>query len=199
MIAWINLAVLILSALLLLYFYVRSAGPAALERRIGEIAYTRCTRYRLIASAFELIAVINYVVYFFYPLPVSLPRTFPWGWWVSVIVAVIIAIPSSYIMWRGLKDAGRESISPEKGHNLYGGIYRKTRHPQAAGELPLWWVIAFALNSPFLVIFSVIWIPVFYILCRAEERDLIIRYGEPYLEYRRSTGFLLPRRNRDTE
>lgn len=199
MIAWINLAVLILSALLFLYFYVKSVSPAALEKRIGEIAYTRCTRYRLIASTFEIIAVIDYVVYFFYPLPVSLPQTFPWGWWVSGTIAVVIAIPSIYLMWRGLKDAGGESVSPKKEHTLYGGIYRTIRHPQSAGELPLWWVVAFALDSPFLVIFSVIWIPVFYMLCRAEERDLVIRYGEPYLEYRRNTGFLIPKRKRSVE
>jgi hypothetical protein len=35
MIAWINFAVLAVSALLFLFFYVRSARPAALEQEIG--------------------------------------------------------------------------------------------------------------------------------------------------------------------
>ena len=46
MIAWINLCVLVVSTVLTLYFYVKSASPAALEKRIGEQAYARCTRYR---------------------------------------------------------------------------------------------------------------------------------------------------------
>jgi protein-S-isoprenylcysteine O-methyltransferase Ste14 len=38
-------------------------------------------------------------------------------------------------------------------------------------------------------------LPIFYVLCRAEEKDLVIRYGEQYLEYKRNTGFLIPSRN----
>jgi len=94
-----------------------------------------------------------------------------------------------------MKDAGEEAITPKKEHSLYGGIYKKVRHPQATGEVFLWWVAAFILNSPFLAIFSIIWLPVFYIMCVAEEKDLVIRYGEAYLEYKRNTGFLIPKRN----
>jgi len=196
MIAWINFIVLIVSAPLFLYFYVKSVGPAALEKKIGEAAYAKCMRYRLIASTFEIVAVANYIVYFFCPLPVPLPQTFPWEWWVSIVIATAIAIPSGYLMGIGLKDAGRESIGPKKEHKLYGGIYEKIRHPQATGEVALWWVIAFMLNSPFLAVFSFIWLPIFYIFCWAEEKDLAIRYGEAYLEYKRNTGFIIPKRKR---
>jgi protein-S-isoprenylcysteine O-methyltransferase Ste14 len=72
-------------------------------------------------------------------------------------------------------------------------VYRKIRHPQAAGELPFWWVFAFALHSPFPALFSFLWVPVFALLCLAEERDLLPHYGETYEEYRRNTGFMLPR------
>lgn len=193
MIAWINFASLLLAALLLLYFYVKSVGPAALEKRIGGAAYAKCTQYRIIASIFEIIAAANYIVYFFYPLPLRLPQTFSWGWWISIVISIVIAIPGGYLWWRGTRDAGRETIAPSKEQTLYGGIYRKIRHPQAAGEVTYWWVIAFILNSPFLTIFSFIWIPIFCIMCWAEERDLVIRYGERYLEYKRNTGFLVPK------
>lgn len=109
-VAWINFGVLIASALLTLFFYVKSAGPAALEKKIGASAYRKCTRYRIVASLFMALAGVNYVVYYFYPLPVSLPRTFPWGWWVSGLIAVLIAVPSGYLWWRGMKDAGEETI-----------------------------------------------------------------------------------------
>jgi protein-S-isoprenylcysteine O-methyltransferase Ste14 len=33
-------------------------------------------------------------------------------------------------------------------------------------------------------------------MCKAEEKDLVIRYGKPYLEYRKNTGFLIPKRKR---
>jgi len=82
----------------------------------------------------------------------------------------------------------------KKEHTLYTGIYTKIRHPQAAGEITYWWVIAFVLHSPFLAVLSFVWVPVFYMMCVAEEKDLIIRYGEAYLKYKQDTGFLIPKR-----
>jgi protein-S-isoprenylcysteine O-methyltransferase Ste14 len=194
MIAWTNFGVLVISAVLFTYFYIRSVGPAALEKKVGEVAYARCRRYRIIASVFEVVVVATYIVYAFYPLPVPLSDTFPWNWWISFAIAVVILVPSAYLMARGLKDAGEESLSPRKEHRLCGGIYTKMRHPQATGEVALWWVIAFILDSPFLAVFSVIWVPIFYMMCRAEEKDLVIRYGKPYLEYRKNTPFLILKR-----
>jgi len=194
-IAWVNLGVLIVSAILFLYFYVRSVSPATLEKRIGEVAYAKCKRYRQLAIAFEFLAVANYVAYYFYPLAIPIPQSFPWDYWISIVIAVVIGLPSSYLMYKGIKDAGGESIAPKKEQALYGGIYRKVRHPQATGEVVLWWVVAFLLDSPFLAILSLIWVPIFYVMCLAEEKDLVVRYGEAYLKYQRKTGFLIPKRN----
>jgi protein-S-isoprenylcysteine O-methyltransferase Ste14 len=194
MIAWANVTALVLSTLLFTLFYVKSAGPAALEARIGPRAYALCARYRVIASVLMTVATVNYVIYFFYPLPIPLPAAFPWPWWVSALIALAIAIPSGYLFIRGMRDAGEETMIPQKDHALYGGIYEKIRHPQAAGELPLWWVVAFLLHSPFLVLYSLVWIPIFVGICVAEERDLVLRYGKAYEEYRARTGFLIPRK-----
>jgi protein-S-isoprenylcysteine O-methyltransferase Ste14 len=196
LIAWINFIILIVSALLYLYLYMKSAGPAALEMKIGKAAYSKCTQYRLIVSVFEFIAAANYVVYFFYPLPVPLPQTFPWNWWISAVTAGLIAVPGGYLLGKGIKDAGEETMRVKKEHTLYGGIYNKIRHPQAVGQITFWWVIALLLNSPFLALFSFIWIPIFYTMCLAEERDLAIRYGKRYLEYKKRTGFMIPKRNK---
>jgi protein-S-isoprenylcysteine O-methyltransferase Ste14 len=194
MMAWINLAVLVASTLGVLFFYVKSAGPAALEKRIGPSAYRRCTRYRLLAGVCMGIASLNYVLYLFFPLPIPLARTFPWPWAVSALIAIAIALPSGYILFRGMKDAGEETMVVKKDHTMYGGIYEKIRHPQALGELPLWWVMAFLLHSPFLAFYSLVWIPVFLVMCLAEERDLVIRYGPTYEDYQARTGFFLPKR-----
>lgn len=193
MIAWINLVVLLVASFLFTLFYVRSVAPAALEKRIGPSAYEKCATYRMIASVFMFVAMGNYILYYWYPLPLPLPRAFPWPWWVSGIIAAVIAIPSLYLMLRGARDAGEETMTPKRDHQLYGGIYERIRHPQALGELPLWWVIAFALHSPFLVLFSFVYLPVWIYFCIAEERDLVIRYGKAYEDYRERTGFWFPR------
>jgi protein-S-isoprenylcysteine O-methyltransferase Ste14 len=192
-IARINFGLLIASVPLFLFFYVRSVGPAALEARIGERAYSVCARYRLVAGVIMGVASVSYVIYGLHPLPVGLPRTFVWPWMVSVLLAAAIAAPAGYLWYLALREAGTETMIPKKEHVLYGGIYQRIRHPQAVAEMPFFWVLGFLLHSPFLVLFSFVWIPVFVLACLAEERDLIIRYGRTYEEYRQRTGFIFPR------
>jgi protein-S-isoprenylcysteine O-methyltransferase Ste14 len=196
LIEWLNFLALLVATILFLYFYIMSASPAQLEKKIGEAAYPKCMRYRLIASAFETVTVINYVVYFFYPLPIGLPLVLPIPWLDSVLIAIVILIPSLYLMYIGMRDAGRETLEPKKEHTLYGGIYETIRHPQAIGESFMWFPFAFFLNSPFLVLYSFIWFPILYIMCLAEEKDLVIRYGQPYLDYRERVGFLIPKKSK---
>lgn len=196
MIAWINFAVLIISSCLFSFLYVKSVGPAALETRLGRSAYQKCATYRLISSIFMFVAAANYLLYYWFPLPLPLPRTFPWPWGISAGIAALITAPSVYLMLRGVKDAGEETMRPKPEHTLYGGIYTRIRHPQAVGELPLWWVLALLAHSPFLVLLSFAYVPVWYYFCLAEERDLLLRYGAPYEDYRRKTGFWLPKKRR---
>uniref|UniRef100_A0A7R9ZCM5 Protein-S-isoprenylcysteine O-methyltransferase n=1 Tax=Pseudictyota dubia TaxID=2749911 RepID=A0A7R9ZCM5_9STRA len=199
-IAWLNFFVLLVSSAIFLHFYVLSAQPASLEKRVGPRAYDLCARYRFVSSIFMFVAMGSYIAYYFYPLPgVPLPRTFPWPWWMSALAAAFIGIPCSCLMWLGVKDAGEETMHPKKDHALYGGIYTLIRHPQGAGEMPLWWSIAFLLNSPFLVIFSFVYVPVWLLMLLAEERDLVIRYGKPYVEYQKRTGFIFPKRKDETK
>ena len=195
MVPWLNAGLLIVSTILTFWFYVASAGPARLSQRIGaEAAYRRCTVYRVLSGVFMTIAGAAYVVYAFHPLPWALAGRFPWPYWVSAVIAVVIAIPSGVVWVRGMKDAGEETMVLKESHAMYGGIYRRIRHPQAAGEVWYWWVFAFFCNSPFLAIYSIVWLPLFHGMSRAEERDLLIRYGDEYRAYMERTGMYLPKR-----
>ena len=190
MIEWLNIISLVLSTILFTIFYIKSVGPAKLEQEIGEVAYEKCARYRVVMGIFEAMTIVNYVIYYFYPLPFPLPVALPWEWWISLVLAVIIGIPSVYLMFRGMKDAGKETLTPRKEHTMYGGIYERMRHPQAVGESVIWFPFALLLHSPFLVLYSFIFIPIMYIFCVYEERDLVIRYGDAYSEYRKTVGYL---------
>jgi protein-S-isoprenylcysteine O-methyltransferase Ste14 len=55
-------------------------------------------------------------------------------------------------------------------------------------------LFAFLCNSPFLALYSIIWLPLFHLMSRAEERDLLIRYGDNYKAYMKSTGMYFPKR-----
>ena len=54
-----------------------------------------------------------------------------------------------------------------------------------------WINFAVLITSSF--VFTV-FVPVWYYFCVAEERDLLIRYGDAYNDYRATTGFWLPRK-----
>ncbi|MFW9804528.1 MAG: methyltransferase family protein [Candidatus Thorarchaeota archaeon] len=189
-----NFIVLCLMIVLSSVFYIRSVSPAALEQQIGEIAYEKSASNRKIATAAYYLMFLNYVIYYFYPLTTPLPDFFPWEYWITAVIATAIFIPSMYFMYIGARDAGEETLIPKKEHTLYGGIYEKIRHPQALGEVWLGMVIGLYLNSPLLVALSLVFFPTFYYFCIVEERDLVIRYGQDYIDYRERTGMFIPKR-----
>jgi methanethiol S-methyltransferase len=194
MFAWINFAVLLIASILFLLFYARSAAPAGRERVIGPRAYRMCYYDRSVSGVLEFVITANYILYYFYPLATPLPDKFPWAWWISLIIALVIGIPATTLLVIGVRDAGEEAMRPRKEHVMYGGIYTKLRHPQATGEVFLFLVIAFLLHSPFMALFSLVYFPLFIVLCYAEEQDLLLRYGEAYVEYCKRTGAFWPKR-----
>ncbi len=192
---WLNFAVLIVSSIVFSVLYVLSVRPAHLERKIGERAYKRCGQYRLIGMIPMALASLNYVIYRWYPLPIDpLPARFPWPYAVNVALAALVGIPAMAVMLWGVRDAGKEAMAPDKSHTMYGGIYGKIRHPQALGEAPLWLVLALLVNSPFLAVFSLLYLPVWYWWSVEEEKDLLLRYGQAYADYRARTGMFFPKR-----
>ncbi len=196
LIEWLNLLLLSASTIAALYYYLKSVQPAKLEQEIGEIAYEKCERYRIYASIPFGIFFISYVIYVFYPLPLPIPNELPWDYSISVILAIIIAIPSFALMGIGVRAAGEETLRPKKEHEMYGGIYNRIRHPQSLGEVWVAHIFALVLNQTFLFLVAFIWIPVFYYMAVVEERDLILRYGEPYTEYRERVGMFFPKRSK---
>ncbi|MFW9767269.1 MAG: methyltransferase family protein [Candidatus Thorarchaeota archaeon] len=196
MIEWLNLLLLIACTIISLYYYLKSVQPARLEQEIGEIAYEKCERYRLYASIPFGIFFISYVIYFFYPLPLPIPNELPWDYSISIILAIIIAVPSFGFMAIGVRAAGEETFRPKKEHKMYGGIYNKIRHPQSLGEVWVGHILALILNRTFLFLFAFVWFPVFYYMVVVEERDLVLRYGKAYEEYRERVGMFFPKRTK---
>ena len=192
MIEWINFSLMTLFTGLFVGFYNRSVSPAALEKKMGPEAYAYCGRLRTFAIVFEVLVMGTYISYDLFPLPLGLPERFGWPYAISVILAILIAIPTTYMVYTGMKDAGSETIAPSKDTEMYSGIYEKIRHPQT-WEYGYFFSAAFLLNNPFLVIFSFIWFPLAYVMMRAEEKDLLIRFGIDYQKYMERTGMILPK------
>mgnify|MGYP001811152899 CR=1 FL=1 len=170
MIGWINFTVLILAAALFVYFYLKSALPGALEKKIGALAYGECQKYRSIASLLMMVVGIDYVFYFLYPIPLPIPQTFPWSWWVSAAISGVVALGAAYLWWGEMNDAPANHHSP------------------FPSELPFWCAIAFLLHSPFLALFSLIWVPVFLLGAWLENQDLTARHHQETGNYTKKNG-----------
>lgn len=188
MIELINFWILIVSAFLTFSFYIISVIPATLEKRLGESAYKICGKMRTFSGIFMIISGIGYVIYYFYPLELPIPRYFPWNYMISFAISAVIFIPSMILILAGFKAAGKETSAPVKTGDIFNGIYLKIRHPQYLGEVSNWFSFAFVLNSPFLLIFSIIWILIYSIWIIYEEKDLEIRFGKNYRDYKLNTG-----------
>ena len=130
--AWINVAVMVVLAVVTTAVYVRSVSPAALEKKIGPEAYAVCGRTRKVAMGLYMLFFVPYVLAAFYP-PAPFPRGFPWPYWVSAVLGVLIAVPSTALMLVGVWHAGEETLLPRKEHTLYGGIYKVYPPPAEPG------------------------------------------------------------------
>ena len=183
-----------ISGILMTVLYGVSVSPARLERLWGARAYPLCGWLRGLSMVSMGVVFLTYYLYSRHPLDLFLPDSLPIRYDAAVTLALAIGLPSFGLMVKGTLDAGAEAVVPDKRHTMYPGIYRYIRHPQALGELPLWFVAALFFNSLHLLLFSFIWIPVWYGWCWAEERDLVLRYGEAYRQYQQQTGMFFPKR-----
>ena len=74
------------------------------------------------------------------------------------------------------------------------GIYKQIRHPQTVGEMPLFIAGAFIMNALFLVFWWIIYDIIYVlIIIPFEEKELLKRFGDPYLEYKKNTGAFFPK------
>lgn len=72
------------------------------------------------------------------------------------------------------------------------GIYRRVRHPAYTGDMLFHFGVALLFGSLRGLAILLGLIPCFLYRSAVEERMLIARFGDPYLEYRQRTGRLLP-------
>ena len=122
----------------------------------------------------------------------SLPA---WMGWVGVLLFAcgLFIFARSHI---DLKSNWSPSLEIRKDHTLVtDGIYRYIRHPMYASQ----WVSAMAqilllqnwLAGP---ISLIVFIPSYFLRVQAEEKLMLDTFGEPYHEYMKKTGGVIPKR-----
>jgi protein-S-isoprenylcysteine O-methyltransferase Ste14 len=194
---WINFALLNHSMLLFTICYGISLMPATRSEKVGERAWKESKTLRLVASVFELLFIVCIILWHWFPIPEIDWKIFSTHWWIGLIIFSVIFIPGLIIMIKGVVDAGSETLTPSEENKMYGGIYKYIRHPQTIGEIPMFVALAFALNSWFLVLYTLIFVVIYTpLIMYLEEKDLVKRFGDDYRQYQRDVGALLPKRRK---
>ncbi len=193
-VAIINFSSLIISFFIMGYTYIISIQPMKRAEKRGDKAWKECKTFRSVGGIFELISVINLILWIWYPLPLLGEWRISSNIWVGLIIGLCMMVPCLILVGKGVIDAGSETLSPSKETEMYGGIYNHIRHPQSLGEFPLFVALGFMLNSWFFVLISLIFIIVYIpIMIHFEEKDLVRRFGDKYKEYQEHTGALFPK------
>jgi len=196
-IAIVNFVILILSFVIMSYLYTLSVQPVKRAEKYGEKAWRDCKTFRAIGGAFELIATINLILWIWFPLPIVGSWIISDNICIGIIIGICMLIPCGILLILGIRAAGSETLTPSEATEMYDGIYNYIRHPQTLGEFPMFVAFSFILNSWFLVLFSTIGIIIYIpIMIHYEEKDLIRRFGEDYIEYQKRTGALFPKLKR---
>jgi hypothetical protein len=191
--SWINFILLNINALVFSLLSIVSVMPIALSKRFGEKAWRICYYLRIIMSIFIFFLIVNMILWIWFPID-----QYSWyiheKFWVGVIIGILFITPCSIMLYFALRDGGEEHFKPKKNQELFGGIYNYIRHPGVWGEMPFYIAIGFFVNSLFLVIWSTLFVIVYTtIYIPVEEKDLVKRFGNKYIEYRERTGALIPK------
>ena len=179
-------------------FYIFSVSPAQLEKKIGEKSYKICALLRKISFAGMGLCTVSEVLYFFFPFNMGIQERIingTTGWIISVIIGLLFVIFATVIINKVSKVA-KDSFVPKKENEMFDGIYEKIRHPQAIADVTYWFAFAFLLNSLFLLLIAILWIPLNFIIVLFEEKDLKVRFGSAYIEYMKRTRRFIPRQKK---
>ena len=106
-----------------------------------------------------------------------------------VVVGITIATAASRVLSVSTVADMRTERQPEL---VTRGIYARIRHPLYLATILLFLGLVALYPFPRVAVFSLSFCLYIVIGAKLEERKLVIRYGQEYLDYRKRAGFLLP-------
>jgi protein-S-isoprenylcysteine O-methyltransferase Ste14 len=186
LISLISIALILVGSLLFSMLYMVSLQPKSLSLRLGPRAYRCCGIIRYAAMLFEMMTVGGYILFTFgtaFNYRLTGGNSLP----IRLAGAAVTLAALSFMAY-AMAHAGGESAVPSSDTTLHHGIYDFMRHPQTLGEMLSWFGISMVLNSLTLLVYSVIWVPVFMGFTIVEDNDLSVRFGEEFIRYAERVG-----------
>lgn len=159
--------------------------------RWGKEGYARIFSMTSILTFLIALLSMNFWNWFYFVLQPSLiqPIYFLIGILLGLSGAVLAMIASRVISVSTVADMRTD----RKAELVTDGIYSRIRHPLYLATLLVILALAFIYPFPVVIVFSICMMSYTLIGAYFEERKLIKHYGEEYLEYKKTAGFILPR------
>jgi len=166
--------------------------------RYGGLAYRNAFGRFALPGLMLIFASVAYTGY------ISGPRI-PISWWVSItpFLGWYFLLVGVTLWIRAILTFGLDNLAmlyvyfPKKGHRVDSSIYEVLRHPVYAGVLRLGLGLAFLNGNIFAIIFGLLILPFGTTawVRLVEEKELIERFGNEYIGYRKVTPAFWPRPN----
>jgi protein-S-isoprenylcysteine O-methyltransferase Ste14 len=109
-------------------------------------------------------------------------------------LGMCLILPGMYFGIKGVMDLGlkvSETHRPEK--LVSSGVYQRLRHPQYFGAILAHLGISFLLSAFYALLVTPVLLLRDFAACWKEEQELIRKFGEEYLRYKKRVPMLLPR------
>ena len=178
-------------------FGLQHSGMSALrvkERMIdkwGKEGYARAFSISSIVTLLLAFISMNFWdwVYFVREPILIQPVLFALGI-LSGLIGVVLAMMASKVI---SVTTVADMRSDRKAELVTDGIYSRVRHPLYLATFLVFSALALIYPFPPVITFSLCMILYTMIGAYFEERKLVLHYGDDYLEYKRTAGFILPR------
>jgi len=98
------------------------------------------------------------------------------------------------ISFKNLKGFYSQDISLQKNHQLIStGLHKTIRHPQYMSQVLSDLFFGIAVGSYIIVpLVLLVQLPLFLLRAKKEESMMLDYFGEPYSEYKKKSGFIIP-------
>lgn len=178
-------------------FGLQHSGLSALrvkERlidRYGKEGYARIFNTTSILTLLIAFISMNFWDWFYFLLrPNQIqPILFISGILLTVGGVVLSAMASRVISVSTVADMRTD----RKAELVTGGIYSRIRHPLYLATVMIFTAIALIYPFPTVIVFSASIVVYTMIGAYFEERKLVKHYGNEYLDYKKTAGFILPK------
>ena len=113
---------------------------------------------------------------------------------ISITLGIILIALNFVIKFLGQRKIGTIPGLKDKGNLVAGGIYGIVRHPLYMSNGLLAMGLAILFDARYALVFSICYFLLFLPIIYFEEKDLIRKYGEEYLKYKKKVPWrMIPR------